>query len=342
MTEPRAPAPGSAELPQALVLNEPEIRSLVTPKLALEAVRQAFVTYARGDALLPDVLHMDLPGHRGEIHVKGGFLAGASTWCVKAASAFYDNPVRGLPIATGVSLALSAETGFLRALLLDNGYLTELRTGAAGALAADLLAPRIVRQVLIVGAGGQARYQLEALLEVRRPERVFVHSRTRAHAEQYAAEMTAAHGIPVQVADSLPEAVSASQLIVMTTPARSPILRAEWLGPGTHITAMGSDLPGKQELFVDVLERADVFVADNVEQTATQGELQHGLAARVINLDDVLSLGDIAAGIQPGRTSPTQITVADLTGVGVQDTAIADLAVTLAEATGAGRLLGAP
>lgn len=103
-----------------------------------------------------------------------------------------------------------------------------------------------------------------------------------------------------------------------------------------------SDLPGKQELFVDVLERADVFVADNVEQTATQGELQHGLAARVINLEDVLSLGDIAAGIQPGRTSPTQITVADLTGVGVQDTGIADLAVTLAEGTGAGRLLGAP
>lgn len=335
-----APAARSGHLPPAVLLTEPEIRSLVTPALALAAVREAFVTYARGDALLPEVLHMDLPDHRGEIHVKGAYLGHASTWCVKAASAFYDNPSRGLPIATGVSLAFSAESGFVRAVLLDNGYLTDLRTGAAGALAADLLAPESVHQTLIVGAGGQARYQLEALLGVRRPKRVLVHSRTHEHAERYASEMTAAHGIPVEVAASLPEAAAGSQLIVTTTPARSPILRAEWLSEGTHVTAMGSDLPGKQELFVDVLQRADLFVVDHVAQTATQGELQHGLAASVIGLDDAVSLGDVAAGLHPGRTTPSQITVADLTGIGIQDAAVADLAVTRAEQARIGRTLG--
>jgi ectoine utilization protein EutC len=326
--------------PAPLLLTEPEIRALVTPGLALEAVRSAFAAYARGEAILPDVLHMDLPGHRGEIHVKGAYLEGASTWCVKAASAFYDNPKHGLPIAAGVSLALSVETGFLRALLLDNGYLTDVRTGAAGALAADLLARPVVRHALIVGAGSQARYQLEALLEVRRPHRVTVHSRTRAHAERYAQEMTAAHLIPVGVCDSLSVAGSTADLIVTTTPSRSPIIHAEWLRPGCHITAMGSDLPGKQELDSAVLRRADVVVVDDVVQAATQGELQHGLADGTLRRETVIALGDLVTGRRSGRRNPEDITVADLTGVGVQDTAVADLAVRQALERGVGRAIG--
>jgi ornithine cyclodeaminase len=327
-------------LPGALLLTEPEIRSLVTPSLALASVRDAFIAHARGKTLLPDVLHMDLPGHRGEIHVKGAYLDGASTWCVKVASAFYANHERDLPIATGVSLALSAETGFLRAVLLDNGYLTELRTGAAGALAADLLAPPIARHVLIVGSGSQARYQLEALLDVRRPERVSVYSRTREHAARYAQEMAALHQLPVEVADSLSDAVRSADIIVTATPSRSPIIEAEWLSPGAHITAMGSDLPGKQELEVAVLERADVLAADHLGQARTQGELQHGFATDMIDPGEVAELGELAVGTRPGRTSRSQITVADLTGVGIQDTAVANLAVTRAEELGIGHPLG--
>ena len=282
---------------------------------------------------------MDLPGHRGEIHAKGAYLEHASTWCLKAASAFYDNPQRGLPIATGVSLALSAETGFLRAVLLDNGYLTDLRTGAAGALAADLLAPRSVRRVLVVGSGVQARYQLEALLGVRQPEGVTVYSRTREHAARYAQEMTATHKLPVNVADSLADAVVSADVIVMTTPSRTPLVRAAWLKPGTHITAMGSDLPGKQELEVAVLRRADVLVVDDVGQAETQGELQHAHDG-TIDSSKVVTLGELAAGDRPGRTGPSDVTVADLTGVGIQDTAVADLSVTRAEQSGIGQPLG--
>jgi ornithine cyclodeaminase len=340
MSVPDRPAAHPRELPQALVLTEPEIRSLLTPELALAAVRAAFIAYARGQTIIPDVLHMDLPGHRGEIHAKGAYLEHASTWCLKAASAFYDNPQLGLPIATGVSLALSAETGFLRAVLLDNGYLTDLRTGAAGALAADLLAPRSVRRVLVVGSGVQARYQLEALLGVRQPEGVTVYSRTREHAARYAQEMTATHKLPVDVADSLADAVASADVIVMTTPSRIPLLRAAWLKPGTHITAMGSDLPGKQELEVAVLRRADLLVADHVGQAETQGELQHALDDGTIDRSKVVTLGELAAGDRPGRTRPSDVTVADLTGVGIQDTAVADLSVSRAEQSGIGQPLG--
>jgi ornithine cyclodeaminase/alanine dehydrogenase-like protein (mu-crystallin family) len=334
------PAAHAQALPQALVLTEAELRSLLTPDLALDAVRAAFIAHTRGQTILPDVLHMDLPGHRGEIHAKGAYLEHAATWCLKAASAFYDNPERGLPIATGVSLALSAETGFLRAVLLDNGYLTDLRTGAAGALAADLLAPQAVRHALIVGSGLQARYQLEALLGVRQPERVTVYSQTREHAVRYAHEMTATHQLAVDVADSLADAVASADVIVMTTPSRTPILRADWLKPGTHITAMGSDLPGKQELEIGVLRRADILVADHIGQAETQGELQHALGDDTIDRNKVITLGGLAAGDRLGRTKASDITVADLTGVGIQDTAVADLSVTRAEQLGIGQLLG--
>jgi ornithine cyclodeaminase len=322
MSVPDRPAAPPGELPKALVLTETEIRSLLTPELALAAVRAAFIAQARGQAIIPDVLHMDLPSRRGEIHAKGAYLEHASTWCLKAASAFYDNPQRGLPIATGVSLALSAETG------------------AAGALAADLLAPRSVRRVLVVGSGVQARYQLEALLGVRQPEGVTVYSRTREHAARYAQEMTAAHKLPVDVADSLADAVASADVIVMTTPSRTPLVRAAWLKPGTHITAMGSDLPGKQELEVAVLRRADVLVVDHVGQAETQGELQHALDDGMIDSSKVVTLGELAAGDRPGRTGPSDVTVADLTGVGIQDTAVADLSVTRAEQSGIGQPLG--
>ena len=196
------------------------------------------------------------PDAHGEAHLKGAHIHGSPYWAVKAATGFWGNPDRGLPLTNGLFLVFSAETGILSAILFDNGYLTELRTGAAGALAADLLAPAEVEQAAIVGAGGQARYQLEALLGVRTPARVVVASRSGADA--YAAEMRELHGIDVSVAPDIETAVRSSQLVVTTTPSREPVVRAEWVQPGTHITAMGSDFSEKQELETAVLARADV------------------------------------------------------------------------------------
>jgi ornithine cyclodeaminase len=323
-----------------LVLREAEIRGLIGPAQALAAVRDAFVRLARGEATLPGVIGLDIPPHGGEVHVKGAWLHGTPYFSIKEAAGFYANAGHGLPVGSGLILVFDAATGFLRALLLDNAYLTELRTGAAGALAADLLARKQVRRAAILGAGGQARYQLEALLGVRRPERVAIWSRTPERARACAAELQARFSLPVEAAASAREAAAGSALIVTATPAREPVLRAEWVEPGTHVTAVGSDGPDKQELDVELLARADKVVADRLDQCLRLGEIHHAVAAGRFSAEALhAELGELAAGLKPGRTSETEITVADLTGVGVQDAAVANVVVAEALARGIGQSL---
>jgi len=326
--------------PDVRVLRESEIRSLIGPKEALGAVRDGFTRLARGQVTLPGVIGLELPAAQGEVHVKGAHIHGSPTFSIKEAAGFYGNTARGLPVSSGVVLVFDAATGFLDAILLDNGYLTELRTGAAGALAADLLAKREVGTAAIIGAGGQARYQLEALLGVRRPGRVLVWSRTAERSEAYAKEMAARFGLSVAAVGSAREAIEPADLVITTTPSREPIVRAAWLRPGVHITAMGSDGPDKRELESLVLARATKVVADRLDQCLRLGEIHHAVAESMIDAGRVHGeLGDIVAGFKPGRESDDEITVADLTGVGVQDAAVADFVLAAAAKTGAGELL---
>ena len=156
----------------------------------------------------------------------------------------------------------------------------------------------------IVGSGGQARYQLQALLGVRRPRRVRVYGRSPASAEAYAREMTDRFGLPVTAVGSAREAVAESDVVVTTTPSREPFVRAEWLRPGMHITAVGSDGPDKQELEAAVLARADKVVADRLDQCLRLGEVHHAVAAGLMTADHVHGeLGELAAGLKPGRVS---------------------------------------
>ena len=234
-------------------------------------------------------------------------------------------------------VVLSAKTGFCEAVMLDNAYLTDLRTGLAGAVAARRLAPETVRTVGVLGAGAQARYQVRALRLVRDFERVLVSARDAGRTAAYAAEMGESLGLPVEAAT--PEAlVRESELVITTTPARSPIVDAAWLHPGLHITAMGADLPGKQELDPEVMRRADRVVCDRREQCLAMGELQH--AAELLEGGNApVELGELTSGRAPGRQSAEEITVCDLTGTGVQDTAIASLALARARDLGAGTRL---
>jgi ornithine cyclodeaminase/alanine dehydrogenase-like protein (mu-crystallin family) len=307
------------------LLTETDIRALIDARSALEAVRGGFIALARGGVTMPAPVELDFPHQHADLHVKGAFVAGLPYFSFKVVSGFYENRARGLPVTSGVSLLLDSETGAIGALLFDNGFLTELRTGAAGALAADLLALREIETVGIIGTGSQARYQLEALLLVRRPTRVLVYGRTRESADAYAAEMGQRHAITVDVAESIEAVCRAAQLIVTATTAREPLIRAEWLAPGTHITAVGSDLPEKQELATDVLGRADVIVADRLPQCLRSGEIHHAVASGAVDPDAVVELGPLAAGMAEGRGSEAAITVADLTGVGVQDVAVANV-----------------
>lgn len=299
----------------------------------LEAVREAFRRLSAGDAVQPPVMRFDVPEHRGEVDVKGAYLRGLDSFAVKLSSGFFGNPARGLPTSSGLMVLLDAITGVPRAVLLDDGYLTDVRTALAGAVAADALARPEVDTVAILGAGGQARWQLRALMLVRRPKRALVWARRAEAAERYAHEMSDALGIAVAVAPNAETAVRASDLVVTTTPARTPIVRADWLREGVHITAMGSDAEHKQELDPEVLERAAVVACDSRSQARVIGELRAALEAGVdVGDDRVVELGEVLAGTRPGRTTELQISVCDLTGTGVQDTAIARLAVARAGA----------
>jgi len=322
------------------LLFEPEIRGLIGPKEAIREVREAFAKLARGEAVLPGVIGIDIPEHRAEVHVKGAYLKGAPYYSIKEAAGSWNNPAKGLPIGSGLVLVFDAETTFPRAILFDNGYLTDLRTGAAGAVAADLLAKRDIDRVGMVGVGYQGRYQLEALLQVRAPDRVIAVARDEAKVSAYCREMEAKHGVPVVPAKTVEQAVRGSDLVVTSTPATTPIVRADWVGPGMHITAVGSDGPDKQELEVAVLAKADKVVADRLEQCAALGEIHHALVAGALRREDVYAeLGEIAAGIKRGRESDEEITIADLTGVGVQDAAVANLVVREATRRGLGKVL---
>lgn len=322
-----------------LILTESELRTCVGfDAQCLRAIEDAFTWIAEGRVEMPPVMHIEVAEHHGDIDIKSACVRGLDHIAVKVASGFFENPRFGLPSGGAMVVVLSAKTGFCEAVMLDNAYLTDLRTGLAGAVAARHLAPGTVRTVGVLGAGAQARYQVRALRLVRDFERVLVSARDAGRTAAYAAEMSESLGLPVEAAP--PEAlVCESELVITTTPARSPIVDAAWLHPGLHITAMGADLPGKQELDSEVLRRANRVVCDRIEQCLAMGELQH--AADLLEGGNVpIELGELTSGRAPGRRSAEEITVCDLTGTGVQDTAIANLALARARDLGAGTLLG--
>jgi ornithine cyclodeaminase/alanine dehydrogenase-like protein (mu-crystallin family) len=319
------------------VLDRGDIERLVSMGDAIAAVRDGLAAADRGEAVTPEPLSLHLPDADGELHVKGGYLAGAPVFAVKTATGFYRNPARGLPVSGGMTLVYDAATGQLTTLIADGGLLTELRTAAAGAVAADLLARPQARTAAVIGTGGQARYQLLALLVVRRIERVKVWGRRGEAAERYAREMTAG-GVAVFAAATAREAAEGADVVITATSAAEPVLQAAWLTPGTHVTAVGSDMPHKQELDPGVLAAADKYVPDSIAAAAANGELHHAVGAGVFGPGQVHGeLGALASGRLPGRAGEDELTVADLTGLGVQDAAIAALAARLAAERGAGR-----
>ena len=318
-----------------LILTETELRACVGfDAECLRAIENAFTWISQGRVEMPPVMHIEVAEHHGDIDIKSACVRGLDHIAVKVASGFFENPGLGLPSGGAMVVVLSAKTGFCEAVMLDNAYLTDLRTGLAGAVAARCLAPETVRTVGVLGAGAQARYQVRALRLVRDFERVLVSARNAGRTAAYAAEMAESLGLPVEA--TTPEAlVRESELVITTTPARSPIVDAAWLHPGLHITAMGADLPGKQELDPEVLRRADRVACDRREQCLAMGELQHA-AGLLESANAPVELGELTSGRAPGRQSAEEITVCDLTGTGVQDTAIASLALARARALGAG------
>ena len=309
------------------IIEESALRAAVTPERAVAVMREAFRADGEGRTRVPAVINLDIPSARGEFHVKTAYIEGVPHVAVKVASGFFDNPAKGLPSGSGLMTLFDAATGLPTALLLDNGFLTDIRTAAAGALAADLLARKFIQIVGVIGSGVQARQQVRCLATVRRFHRVIAWSPNRSNLERYCAEMSA-EGFEAVAAPSAEDVCRSADVLITATPSRKALVSAEWLKEGVHVTALGSDSPGKQELMAECLDSADLVVVDRFAQCAAFGELKHALDAGLLTRNDVhAELGAVVAGRKPGRTADREITIADLTGVGFQDTAIASAAL---------------
>ncbi|MCT7375761.1 cyclodeaminase [Chelativorans salis] len=321
------------------ILTENELRNAVRLDVkAVDVVEEAFAALGTGKVVMPPILSMAIPEANGEVDVKTAYIPGFDGFAIKVSPGFFDNPKLGLPSLNGLMILFSAKTGLVEALLLDNGYLTDVRTAAAGAVAARHLAPQAVETAGVMGTGVQARLQIEAAHLVRPFKRVLVWGRNAEKAAACAKDIAASLGIEARAEKDPARLVAESQLVVTTTPAEEPILKADWLHPGLHITAMGSDQEGKNEIDPRALVAVDLYVADRASQCEKLGELRSAIAAGVWKGGTPAELGGILQG-QPGRANEDQVTICDLTGTGAQDTAIATFALAEAKVAGAGSVI---
>ena len=285
-------------------------------------VAQGFAAYSLGQVEVPPAGELLFPQNSGELHIKYGAIRGDDVCVVKLATGFYKNPDIGLPPFGGCMLVLSQKTGMVEAVLLEEGELTNHRTAAAGAVAASVLAPARVSEIGIVGCGVQARLQADLLRRVTGCRKLAIWGRSSDSVAQAATDISAL-GYQVTPVASLDDLCDRARLIVTTTPAENPVLTAAMIRPGTHITAMGSDSPEKNEIEPLVLDRADVVVADSLAQSERSGEVFQARKRGLLRNKQVVELGSVISDRSKGRGSDNQITVADLTGVAVQDIAIA-------------------
>ena len=287
----------------------------------IEAVEAAFRAHAEGRTSQPMPLHIEVDG--GGFHAKGAYVALDRAYvAVKVNSNFPGNPARGLPTIQGAALLYDAADGGLLAVL-DSMEITAKRTAAATALATRYLARRNAGTVAICGCGGQGRVQLAALAHDRRLSRAFAWDADTAKARQFAREMGAALGLPVEAVQAMREATLASDIIVTATSSTTPFLGPDDVRPGAFVAAIGADNPHKSELHPSLFPIGKVVV-DSLDQAAVMGDLHHAIAAGRATRESVHGeLAEVVAGRKAGRATEAEITVFDSTGLAIQDVASA-------------------
>ena len=298
-----------------------EIKAIVRELDLLPLIKKGFVAYSEGRSVVPSVGELSFNDPPGDVHIKYGYITGDEFYVIKIASGFWNNEQLGIPNGQGMMLLFKQQTGQCEAILLDDAYLTDVRTAVAGAICAELFANE-VNCIGVLGTGLQARMQVQYLKNITSCHKVLVWGRNREKMEIYQKDM-ARLGFQVDLSFAPKDVAKECNLIITTTASTVPLLSSIDIQPGTHITAMGSDTLTKQELEVDILSMADLVVADSIAQCKERGEIFHGLTSGSITEDEIVELGSILNGSQAGRSSLDQITVADLTGVAVQDIQIA-------------------
>ena len=301
---------------------EDVLEKISTADLITE-LEKGFMAYSAGNVVVPPVGHLSFRQPPGDTHIKYGYIENDDYYVIKIASGFYDNPGLGLSSSNGLILIFSQKTGELLAVLLDEGLLTDIRTAIAGAVCARRLAPENPQSIGIVGTGIQARLQLRYLKEVTQCRDVIAWGRNEAHLQAYIDEMHAEEW-NIESATDLESLVRSCRLIVTCTPSKTPLIPAASIQNGTHITAVGSDTSGKQELEAKAFGLANIIIADSVSQCSDHGELSFALKAHIITKDTIVELGRFISNDRK-RSDDRQISIADLTGVAVQDIQIAKM-----------------
>ena len=302
------------------IVNLAQIKRALDPAAAFAAIERGFAQYSAGETVVPPVGELLFDEPPGDMHIKYGYIRGDDHFVVKIATGFYRNAELGIAPQTGLMLVFRQRTGELETILLDEGFLTDVRTAIAGAIAAKYLAPRVIEWIGIIGTGQQARLQIKYLRNVVTCTNILVWGRSPAAVAAYRDEMERS-GFTVESAADIPSLVDRCRLIVTATPSRTPLV--DTLRPGTHLTAVGADTADKNEVRASVLARADLIVADSISQCRERGEIRHALTAGALDASRLVELGNIVRGLHSGRTTPDQVTIADLTGVAVQDIQIA-------------------
>ncbi len=308
------------------IYTQAQIMNALRPRDAAALIAEGFIAHANGRVQLPPVQSFQFPASNGDCCVKSAWIAGDEVFSVRVSAGFYDNPAKGLSSNDGLTLIFSALTGQPVALLRDGGWLTSMRTALAGQIVASAMAPSQVTGIGVIGTGDQARMQLEQLIPVTACRRLTVYGRNRQSLEHYC-EFAEALGFEVTATHNAKDIATHSNLIVTATPSRDAIIKNEWVNPGTHITAIGADSHGKQELDIQLVARADVIVVDSIEQCCQFGEISEAFTSGLIDMGRLVTLGSVLSGQALGRQNDMQITLADLTGLGVQDAQIAKSAM---------------
>ena len=293
-------------------------------------LEHGYKMYSDGNVEVPPVgfLHFDDPP--GDVHLKYGYIKNDDIYVVKIASGFYNNHELGISSSDGLILVFSQKTGVLQSILLDECYLTDIRTAVGGAVVAKYLAPSKVSKIGIVGTGVQARLQLQMLQYVVDCNQFVIWGRNQEKIDLLIKDVKSQVGFwpnefEIEGTTDMNYLTAQCNLIVTTTGATAPLIDADQISPGTHITAMGSDDFGKMELDAKLLQKADLLVADSISQCVHHGEMLQGIKNNYIKEEDILELGNVISNPKLGRTDDKQITIADQTGVAVQDIQIAKM-----------------
>ena len=319
----------------SLVLTGSQVMQVLDMDLALTSVEEAFRAYGEGRVNMPPKAYLtlaqgDFRAMYGEIFLPRDHICG-----LKWVNVHPGNPARGLLTVMAKIILNDPDTG-LEFADLDGTHITDYRTGAAGGIAVKYLARPDATRLGLIGAGAQARTQVAAIFKVRSIQEIVVFDRHREHSQALAAELIATYGVEARAAGEVAEAVKGQDIVVTTTPSRTPVVAREWVSPGTHINAIGADAAGKQELAPAILSAAKVVV-DDWAQASHSGEINVALAQGELTPEQIYgSLGDIVAGKKPGRLAPEEITVFDSTGLIIQDLALGLAVYQRAQARGLG------